>query len=395
MRWLGPKQIAPVAVLAAGALLALLLVKTAPEVEAETAARPAPLVRAIPATPRSVQLEVTTHGTVAPRTESELVPEVSGPVIEVSPSFVSGGFFEAGEVLLRVDPQDYEVALERARANLVRRESEHERDQRELERQQKLAEREFASPQRLDTARTQARVAAASLREARASLDQAERDLARTRLRTPFRGRVRETSVDVGEFVNRGAPVATLYAIDYAEIRLPLADDDLAHLDLPLAQPSGAVDTAGPEVELRARFAGRDHTWQGRVVRTEGEIDPRSRMVHVIARVEDPYAVERDRPPLAVGLFVEAAIAGRRVDDALVLPREALRAGDRLFVVDAEERLHIRPAELVRAQADEVVVRAELAAGDRVVVSPLDAAVEGMRVRVAESPPARAAEDRS
>jgi hypothetical protein len=159
----------------------------------------------------------------------------------------------------------------------------------------------------------------------------------------------------------------------------------------------------GAPVRLHARFAGGEHTWTGRIVRTEGEIDARSRMVHVVARVEDPYGRSRlvsagdgqtlgdsangERPPLAVGLFVDAEIQGRRLENAVVLPRSALRGGDRVLVVDAESRVHFRDVVVLRSQREEVVIGGGLAAGEEVVVSPLAAVVEGMAVRVAPDGP--------
>ena len=220
----------------------------------------------------------------------------------------------------------------------------------------------------------------AALRETRAALDQAERDMARTEVRAPYTGRVRATSVDVGQFVNRGAPMATLYATDYAEVRLPIPDDDLAYLDLPLWH-RGDKAAEGPEVVLSARFAGGQHSWRGRIVRTEGEIDPRSRMVHVVARVEDPYAPSDGRPPLAVGLFVEAEIQGRRAEGVYVVPRAALRASGTVYLIDADERLRIRTVEVLRSTREQVIVGAGLSDGDRVVVSPFDTAVDGMHIR--------------
>jgi multidrug efflux pump subunit AcrA (membrane-fusion protein) len=202
---------------------------------------------------------------------------------------------------------------------------------------------------------------------------------------------VREERVDVGQFVARGAPLVTLYAVDYAEVRLPVPDRELSYLDLPLAftDPAGRE---GPLVELGAEFAGRAHTWQGRIVRTEGEIDPRSRTVNVVARVEDPYgraSAERG-VPLAVGLFVEAAIQGREVSDAVVLPRTALRDSQQVIVVDDESRLRFRRVDVLRVQGDEVVIGEGLSTGERVCISPLVAPVEGMSVRVEDDPPALA-----
>jgi RND family efflux transporter MFP subunit len=379
-----PKLLVPLALLALGAAGAALVIATGPQVEAKAPTVVSPLVRVAEVRLVDLPLEVTTHGTVAPRTESALVPEVAGRVIEVSPALVSGGFFGAGDLLLRIDPRDYEVALERARAAVARAKSEHSRARRELRRQQELAKHAVASEAQLDVASNAAEAAAAALREAVAAHEQAERDLGRTELRAPFDGRVREEKVDVGQFVNRGVSVGTLYAVDFAEVRLPVPDDELAYLELPLVWPGELPPGEGPEVRLVARFGGEEHEWLGRVVRTEGEIDPRSRMVHVIARVEDPYGRHGagSRPPLAVGLFVQAHIRGKLARGVAVLPRAALR-GSQVLVVDAEGRLRLRDVDVLRAQRDEVVIRAGLAEGERVNLSPLDTVVDGMPVRVA------------
>jgi RND family efflux transporter MFP subunit len=218
-----------------------------------------------------------------------------------------------------------------------------------------------------------------------AAREQAERDLARTEVRAPFDGRVRDERVDVGQFVSRGVSVGTLYAVDFAEVRLPVPDEELAFLDLPLVWPGELPAGEGPEVRLVARFGGDEHEWLGRVVRTEGEIDPRSRMVHVVARVEDPYGrrAAAGRPPLAVGLFVQAHIRGKLARAVALLPRAALRESGQVLVVDAAGRLRFRDVDVLRAQRDEVVIRAGLADGERVSLSPLTTVVDGMRVRVA------------
>ncbi len=379
-RW---RWILPVAVLGGGLALTLLLLATPPEVERRPAEARVPLVRVVTVETGRVPLHVTTHGTVTPRTESELVPEISGPVTWVSPALVPGGFFEQGEPLLRIDPIDFELAREQARADLARATSEAERARKELGRQRTLAERNVASAARLDDAENAGRIAEAAVRQARASLAVAERNLERSEIHAPYDGRVREEHVDVGQFVSRGAPIATLYAVDYAEVRLPVADEELAYVDLPLSFRDRVPDgQSGARVRLRAAFAGRDHVWEGRVVRTEGEIDPRSRMVHVVARVEDPYGISVEgRPPLKVGLFVEAEIEGRVLENAAVLPREALREGNRVLVVDDEGRLHFRPVEVARVSRDRFVVSGGLADGERVCISQLPAVVEGMQVR--------------
>lgn len=385
----GKGALVPLSILAAGAALSALAVLTRPRVEPQVAEVKAPLVRITEVEPRRLVLTVRGHGTVVPRSESDLVPQVSGEVIWVSPALVTGGFFDFGEALLRIDPTDYELALEAARAAVARADSESQKSRKELERQQRLAESDAASEARIDQAENAFRGAEAGLREARARRRLAERDLARTEFRAPYAGRVREESVDVGQFASRGAPLAKLYAVDFAEVRVPVPDRELAFLELPLGRRSvEAPKSLGPRVLVHANFAGTQHAWEGRLVRTEGEIDPQSRTVTVVARVEDPYARSSDdsRPPLAVGLFVDVEIEGLAVEGAVVLPRLALREGGRVYVVDADDRLRIRAVDVLREDRDEVVIAAGLSAGERVSISPLRGAVEGMAVRVAEAP---------
>jgi len=376
-----PKALLPVLALAVGAILAVLIVASSDPPASQQPDAPVPLVRVVTVQPETVQLRVRTHGTVEPRTESELIPQVSGPVVWVSPALVSGGFFEEGEPLLRIDARDYEASLESARASLARRRSEHDRAKKQHARQSRLKGRDAASESAFDDADNALRVAVASSRDARAALGKAERDLARCELLAPFTGRVRSEQVDVGQFLNRGQSIARIYAIDFAEVRLPIPDDDLAFIDLPLVNRIELGEQKQPIVELSARFAGANRTWQGRVVRTEGEIDPRSRMIHAVARVEKPYEQAEGHPPLAVGLFVDAEILGHEAEDVVVIPRSAVYTGDLVHVVDAEDRLRIRPIEVLRREQDRAVVSAGLGAGERVAVSRLAIPVEGMQVR--------------
>ncbi|MCG8592140.1 MAG: efflux RND transporter periplasmic adaptor subunit [Proteobacteria bacterium] len=384
-RWL------PFALLGAAGLGAALLMLTRPRVEPVVPEPVRPLVRVQSAIRSELQFRVRAQGTVAPRTESELIAQVAGEVIWVSPAFVSGGFFAVDEPLVRLDPADAEAELESARAGLARAESEFDRASKERARQRRLADRSVASQSRIDDAENAYRIAEAARSEARARAARAERDLARTELRAPYAGRVRQQGVDVGQFVNRGTTLGTLYAVDYAEVRLPIPDRELRYLDLPLTPPPAEAEAPPqqPVVELSAEFAGESATWTGRIVRTEGEIDPKSRMVHVVARVEDPYGLTsgREGPPLAVGLFVAAEILGRTQSDVFVLPTMALRedgAGDPtlVYVIDAEDRLHFRRVEVLRRERGRVVVGSGLADGERVCISPLAGVLDGMSVRV-------------
>lgn len=388
------KILVPVAILALGALGVAAQLATRATPESRPPQLLVPMVRVVEVRPEVHRFTVHAQGTVVPRTESDLIPQVAGEVVWVSPALVSGGFFEADQLLMRIDPADFRSAHEGAKASLARARSEEARARKELERQQRLMEHGVASEARIDDALNQHRVAEAVVREARVRRDDALRNLARTEIRSSYAGRVRSKSVDVGQFVSRGAPVARLYAVDWAEVRLPIPDRELRYLDVPLtyrprgedAETGEAPEQSGPAVRLRAEFAGEEHEWQGRVVRTEGEIDPRSRMVTLVARVEDPYAAGADRrPPLAVGLFVQAEIAGIEVRDAFVLPRSALHRDAQLLVLGDDDRLELRAVEVLRMERERVVIGAGLVAGERVCLTPLPGAIDGMRVRTVQA----------
>jgi RND family efflux transporter MFP subunit len=214
-------------------------------------------------------------------------------------------------------------------------------------------------------------------------VEKARADLDRTRVRVPYPGRVREKLVDVGRYVSPGTPIARVYATDAVEVRLPVPADEIGFLDFPFG---AAAVPDGPRVLLRARLGTGLSEWVGRVVRTEGEVDPRTRMVNVVARVEDPYGkgAAADGNPLAVGLFVEARIEGRTARDVVVIPRSALRGKSGVLVVDAEDRLRPRQVEVVRVDRERAVIGAGLEAGERVCLSAIEVAVDGMQVRVQE-----------
>ena len=349
-----------------------------------------PLVDVLEVSPETVGLWVTAQGTVEPRTESDLVAEVAGRIVWVSQELASGGFFDAGEALVRIDPRDYEVALEGAKAALVRAQSQLTLTSSTLERQRSMHERGISSQARMDDATHAVANAEAGVREARVSVRRAELDLGRTRIRAPFGGRVREKHVDLGQFVNRGGPVARVYSIDYAEVRLPIRDADLAHLELPTGfDDAGEGDLPGPVVHLSATVAGEPHIWRGELVRSEGARDARTQMLSLVAQVRDPYVRDGDpdRVPLPIGIFVEASIEGRRVAGVFAVPRSALRRGDQVLVVDEESRVRIRPVEVVRSDDENSWLRAGVVDGDRVVVSPLELATDGMPVRVRTGKP--------
>ena len=372
-RYLGSFSVA-----ALGLALMVVIVATGPVTEPEDDAVLPPLVRVMEARPGPVRLTVAAHGVVLPKTESRLVSEISGRIVSVADSMVSGGFFRRGDVLVTIDRVDYELALEQARARLSSAQSELAQARRAFDRQERLTATDSVSESNRDEAENRQLLAEASYRDATAQEKRAERDLERTRVVAPYDGRVRSELVDPGQFVNRGETLANLYSVDVAEVRLPVHDEDLAFLPVSL---DGAPDPAARlGVVLRARFAGRAHEWRGQIVRTEGEIDPGTRMVKMIAQVQRPYDQPDGTAPLTVGLFVDAEIEGREVEDAVVLPRAALQSEGHVHVIESNDRLAVRQVEVVRLLGEEVYVLG-LRNGERVSLTRLPGAADGLRVR--------------
>ena len=332
--------------------------------------------------PVDYRVVVRTEGTVEPRTQSTLIPQVSGQILSISPSFREGGLFEKGEVLVTVDPRDYELALASAEAQVAQAESalEQELAQAEVVKNDwKMLGKE--APE-LGLRKPQIAAARAAVLSAKAQLERARTDLERTRIRAPYEGQVLEQNVDVGQFVSQGIVLGRVYATDYVELRLPLSSRQLEFVDLPEPyRGEGATAPDEPPVTLVAEL-GRDRwSWQGRIVRAEGAIDTRSRQLFVIAQVDDPYARQEDgRPPLRIGQFVRAEIEGTTLQGAFVLPRGALREGNEVLVVDGDSRLQRRSVAVAWTDQDSAVITQGLSAGDVVNVTPLAVASSGTLV---------------
>ncbi|MGI9328178.1 MAG: efflux RND transporter periplasmic adaptor subunit [Pseudomonadales bacterium] len=366
----------PTAIVAAFSFGALTLMATAPELQPDTPEPIAVTVRVQEVNPTDLRLKIHSQGSVMPSTESQLIPEVSGRVSWVSPSLVAGGYFDKGDVLVRIEPQDYRNSKDRARAGLVRAEAEQEHAKFEYQRMVSLAERQLASKSQLEDALRKLRVADATLTDARAGLSQARQELGRTELRAPFAGLVRNETVDIGQFVSRGSSIGSIYASDRVEVRLPISDRQLAFLDLPIGHQGAIAESEQAPVILSAEYAGRNIRWAGQIVRTEASIDTTSRMVYLVAQVN----AEEQEAPLNVGLFVEAEIQGRHASDIVVLPRTALRNGNQVLIVDDNNRLRYRDIKTLRLYQDDVLIENGLIAGELVCVSPIQTAIDGMGV---------------
>jgi RND family efflux transporter MFP subunit len=323
-------------------------------------------------------LSISSQGTVQPRSQSELIPEVSGRVVWMSDALVGGGAFQQGDSLLRIDDADYRTLLQRAEATSKRSKVEYSHASDELERMQSLHQRQLASQQQLDNANRAAQVAEANLSESRANLDQAQRDLTRTELHAPFDGLVRNEQVDVGQFVTRGQSIGTIYATDFVEVRLPMSANQLGYTGLPISTRGRIPEALRPLVTVSAYIGSTRFLWEGQLMRLEAEVDQRSRMIYGVTRLDMTH--NDGNPMLPAGMFVQAELRGRRVEGVIRLPRSAMRDNNPVLVVDAENRLHFRQVSLLRLEHDDMLVKDGLADGELVCISPMQTVVEGMLV---------------
>jgi RND family efflux transporter MFP subunit len=375
------KIVIPIVVLIAGVAAAALLAsarKAPPRVD-----RPAlgPLVEVIPTEVTDVPVVVTGHGEVVPRVAVDLIPQVAGQVVKMHRSLVAGGFFKAGEVLVVIDPRDYDLAVERAQAAVARAKVTLEREQAEAE----VAREEWdglhpgEEPTGLVIREPQIRQAEAEYAASVADLNVAKLHLERTRLSLPFDGVIVSESVDIGQFVGNGSRLATVYGTDVVDVRVPLDSRELAWFDVPTGNRGD-----GPRAEVTVDPGGRAVTWDGRVTRMEAQVDQMSRMVHVIIEVPNPYDTTGGRAALLPGSFVDVRISGRTLNKVVSVPRHAIRDDQSVWVFD-NGSLRVREVEVLRADRQQTLISSGLEEGELVIISSLDAVTEGMTVRQVES----------
>ena len=342
----------------------------------------APSVFYMVAKPETVTLDVNVQGEVRPRTDINLTAQVGGRVAELSPAFVDGGEFKKGDMLIKIEDADYRLARTRAQARVAQAEQALRQEQAESD----LARRDWeelgngSAPSDLTLRKPQLAQAQANYESAKADLDEAKLNLDRATIRAPFDGRVRTRIAGLGQFVSPGAQLGRIFATDFAEIRLPLTDGNLATLGLAFAF-SETPTNPGPPVTLTAQIGPTVRTWQGRIARTEGSIDPSTRQIGAIAVVDDPYgAGADDGVPLAIGLFVNARIQGQPFQGAYIIPNTALYGRDTMYVIPENNILEQRTVSIASNTGSEVVVTAGLEVGDRVATSPLRGSSAGDEV---------------
>lgn len=381
------RKFLPVLILLLAAGMAAAMIAMRPEPASEPAEERVTFVDVEPLHRADVQIIVESQGVAEAGISTNVVAEVSGVLVDVSENLVSGAFVEKGDVLAVIDQADYEVQVEQARANLTSAEAQLMQEQAQADqagREWDLSGRPRSEAPLLALREPWLREAEARVSLARAELERAERQLERTRIRAPYDAIVRERLADLGQFVSTGTQIAGLFSTEFAEIRLPLSDQDIAWLELPAP---GETKATLP-VTLKADVSGKTHHWQGHLVRTEGAIDRNSRMQYAVVRIDDPYA--RQQPngnPLLVGSFLQAGIQGETLEQVYEVPLASVYRGSEVLVMDAENRLRRRPVNILRSDNQFAYIDSGLQSSDRIIVSPVQVPVDGMRVEPVQVTP--------
>ena len=379
----------PLLILMLGVAVMGVLILSRPEPRREVRENPGALVEVLKVTRGDRRIRVQGTGTVQPRQEITLTPQVNGRVTMIAPEFVAGGFFSKGDVLFKVEDADYRLAVERAQAALAKAEYELAA----MAGQARIARQEWErldlggdeEPNPLVLYEPQMKNARADLLSARAMLRQAELDLERTLLRAPFDAVVLSETVDLGQYVRAGTSVAALAGTKQAEIVVPLQLEELAWLTIPR---QGEKRSGSPAV-VQLTTGEENFSWTGRVVRRLADVDPQGRMARLVVGISDPYGLQKDagpRPMLSMGSFVQVTLQGAVLPEVVVLPASALRDGDSVWIMN-DGHLKTKPVEVLRRARDEVIIGEGLTPGDLVVLTHLAGAAEGMKLRPAGADP--------
>ena len=380
------KVVLPVAIF--GLLLAVAAVIRSNPPEAPkrySPSAPSVAVAAMPIIPRDYRIELESYGAVQPRTQTTLTAQVAGQIVFVNPNLREGGFFDEGEVLVAIDPRDYEANVRIAEAVL-------------MDARQTLADATARSnqaredwemlgntgePPELVLRLPQLEAAKAGVISAEATLSKAKLELERTRITAPFAGRVLDQVADIGQVVSTNSDIAVVYATDYVEVRLPIRNRDLAFMDLPVMYRDGDTALSEVPVEIVSDLVAYS-VWDARLVRTEGAIDQSARQLHVIAQIDDPFASSSGgRPQLKIGQYVTARLPGHTLSDALVVPNSAIYQGSYVYVVE-NETLQRRNIEIAWQNDEDAIIESGLEEGDMLVMTPLGQVTSGVRVSMVD-----------
>ncbi len=376
-----------VVIVIVGVMIAVVFIKFKKPVQRQEQIVLAPLVKVERLDRRDIQMMIRGYGTVSPRLQVEIVPQVSGKVVWVNPQFKAGGFIRRGELILKIDPRDYELSLRQANAAVAEAQVMLDLEKAEAqiakeEWRQLHPDEEPASP--LVFREPQIRQAQARLESANAGLGTANLNLERTQLSLPVDAVIMSERVDLGQYVMIGQSTGAAYGIESMEIEVPLEDKELAWFAVPDNMTS--VNAAGSSkkgaiARVKANFAGEEKCWLGYVVRTTGQVDIASRLISVVVEVSEPFKNSDSTSPLLPGMFVEVSIEGNILKNAIAVPRDAMHNNNEVWVA-TDGQLNVQPLEILRADRDFAYASSGLDDGDMIIVSSLDTVIEEMKIRI-------------
>ena len=376
--------LAPFAIIFAAIFVLVILSVLAPKPAKKPVEIKSPLVSVMKLPPKEVTFDIQSQGSVIPRTKTTLISEVSGVVTRVSDKFQVGGFFAKGEVLLTIDDISYQVALLRAQAQLESAQAvliEEQARSKQAEEEWLLTGKSLEQAPILALRLPQLKKAQAGVLAAQADLREAKIKLERTKITAPYDAMLTAKQVDVGQYVTMGASLANTFAVDYAEVRLPVKQRDLAFLNF--SRIHQAIEQE-PSVDLFYEVDGKKHLWEAKITRYEGVVDSNSRVHYFVAQIVDPYSIlsESEHDEIRIGTFVNARVTGKSMANVTAIPLSAIYSGDTVYLVDDNNRLFFHKVNILRSDANFAYSLNEIPADKRLILTKLATPVQNMKLRI-------------
>lgn len=374
-----PRKILPMSILLACLLITIGLIKSKPEVPRKTIEKKNLSVDVLNLQPLDIPIVIDSQGTVSPTITTTLITEVTGVVTEVSDKFVNGGTFKTGEVILRIDPSDYLVAVKQATARLASAQAilaqEQARSEQALKDWKIVSKtRNSESPSALVLREPYMEEAKANVKSAEADLEQAQTKLDRTVITSPYNAMIQEKFVDIGQYVTTGIQLSRIFSTDTAEVRLPITNREIVFLDL-------QQNPLSISVELMAENGNQPSLWPSTIIRAEGIVNSSTRVHYLVAQVDDPYHLKVQstvsKIPLKIGSFVTAKISGKTLKDVYPIPRKALKRNNQIFYVDAKNRLESKSLNLIYSTKDFVYTDTTFQSTEKLCLTALETTVLG------------------
>ena len=377
------KKMYPIFIIILGLAICSVLIFTKPIAKPEAIKRISPIVQVKNLLPESIPMTILSQGTVIPSTESQIYPEITGRVIYVSSKLYEGSSFKKDDVLLKIDSKDYELLIKTAEANLAAAKTNYSIAKAESESAQdewnKIGDGKATD---LTLKKPQLAQAKSAVEAAEADLERLKRNLEKTEIRAPYDGLVRKKNIDIGTVIAPGYLLASVYATDYIEVKLPIADKDLIFLDIPL-DGSGIDAENQPIVYFKGIFGGKEITWEGTIVRLEAEIDPKNRMAKLIGKVSSPYDISKHETPLRVGQFVEAEIVGKRFENIYKINRDLIKNNNEIAIVNkVDTTIDFKTVNVIRYIDDIAFIDRGITPQTPICLTTLDVMYKGMKVQL-------------